>query len=182
VRVVPPEEWRRIPGIHDGYEVSNLGRVRSWLLCGHGAVRRRSSPRQRKLVPCVKDGYLAVVLTGDSKKLTLHKVHTLVLLAFVGPKPYPAAECRHLDGDRTNNRSDNLVWGSHKENVEDQARHGTFTTGERNAGAKLTNQQALAIRASRLRGKDLALKYGVSQATISRIKHRVRYACASEVA
>jgi hypothetical protein len=66
--------------------------------------------------------------------------------------------------------------GSHSENVGDQIRHGTDTRGERNGQAKLTREIAESIRASGEQGKDLAKRYGVSQATICRTRKGLRYA------
>ncbi len=51
-------------------------------------------------------------------------VHTLVATAFHGPRP-ERTECRHLNGDMLDNRAENLVWGSHSENMLDAVRHGT---------------------------------------------------------
>lgn len=50
-------------------------------------------------------------------------VHRLVLGAFVGPCP-AGMECRHLNGDSTDNRVENLAWGTHVENVKDVIAHG----------------------------------------------------------
>jgi hypothetical protein len=33
-------------------------------------------------------------------------------------------ECRHLDGNPTNNTPENLAWGTHAENCMDTVRHG----------------------------------------------------------
>lgn len=51
-------------------------------------------------------------------------VHALVMETFVGPRP-EGSEIRHLDGDRCNNRVDNLKYGTHSENMMDRERHGT---------------------------------------------------------
>lgn len=51
--------------------------------------------------------------------------HVWVLEAFVGPRP-PGALGRHLDDDQTNNRLENLAWGTPAENVAD-----AFTNGGR---------------------------------------------------
>lgn len=104
-------------------------------------------------------------------------VHHMVLDAFMGERP-EGTEARHGDGDSTNNRLDNLSWATHVDNESDKDRHGTHTRGERNGGAKLTQFDAEVLRA-RLsngeRGRDLAVEYEVSQATVSRIKKGLRY-------
>jgi hypothetical protein len=81
-------------------------------------------------------GYLlANVKTGvgrsTKKKMP---VHQLVLFAFHGPKPFDDAESRHLNGVATDNREDNLVWGTRFENAQDAVRHGT-ASGLRRGGS-----------------------------------------------
>lgn len=110
------EEWRRIPG-HPDYEVSDLGRVRSWKAIGRGG------PPPRYPSGGVSRGYRHVLLrTGGAR--TTGFIHRLVALAFIGPRP-PQQEVRHLDGDKANNRLGNLVYGTHSENGKDVGR----TTG-----------------------------------------------------
>lgn len=55
-------------------------------------------------------------------------------------------ECRHLDGDPTNNTVDNLCWGTRLENQRDRIEHGTSSRGEQNPKAKLNNLQVRVIR------------------------------------
>lgn len=45
------------------------------------------------------------------------KVHRLVCEAFHGPQPSPEHIVLHLDEDPSNNRSDNLRWGTREENM-----------------------------------------------------------------
>jgi hypothetical protein len=102
----------------------------------------------------------------------------MVLEAFVGPRPR-GFETRHLDGDITNNRLGNLKWGTRREQFKDQVLHGTDTRGERNGNAKLKHSDAEEIRrllADGRTGTALAERFGVSQATITRIKKGQRYA------
>jgi len=113
-------EIRPIPG-HPGYFVSDDGRVFSE--CGMGRAKSKYGWPRRELRPGIakEPGYPFVVLSGKKGRF----VHRLVLETFVGPRPH-GMEARHLDGDRTNNRVENLRWGTRKENVADAIKHGTF--------------------------------------------------------
>lgn len=163
------EEWRSVLG-EPGYEISNRGRVRSWR--GPNGSHRKK-PRLRKLASD-KDGYLNVLYISDGWYV-LRKVHHLVLEAFVGRRR-PGQECRHKNGIASDNRLDNLAWGTRAENDADKLRHGTSQHGERNHRSKLTNKEADMIRKSKEPLKVLAARYGVRESTISRIRNGVRRA------
>lgn len=112
------EQWRAIPGYEGRYEVSDQGRVRSWLPYHH-------TPTPRILKPALtgdRANYLSVNLTGGGRRWK-PKVHYLVLAAFVGPRPH-GYQVRHLDGDPANNTVANLAWGTASENRWDTIRHG----------------------------------------------------------
>lgn len=101
------EEWRPVVG-HPGYEVSNLGNIRSW--------KRPGGPRPMRL-SADNRGYLCVQFhTG---RPTTRKVHTVVADAFVGPRP-EAMEIRHLDSNNQNNVVGNLAYGTPAENMDDR--------------------------------------------------------------
>ncbi len=166
------EEWRQVTGC-EGYEVSNLGRVRSW--------RRPGRTQQRfAIVPKIlkhnthPDGYQQVSISIDGN-VEVRYVHHLVL---VGPCP-EGLVTRHLDSEPRNNRLDNIKWDTQAENWQDQRRRGTDTRAHRNSRAKFTAEQIIDIRRRLINGEggsDLARELDVSPATISRIKHRVHYA------
>jgi hypothetical protein len=161
------EQWKPIVGYEGVYEVSDLGRVRSldrWVRVGSG--RRRTGVRYFSPSPSgASKKYKRVLLRNPDKQ---RPVHQLVLEAFVGPRP-ENCEVRHLDGDPSNNRLDNLAWGTKAENQADKLRHGTILRGTANPASKLIEADVLAIRASNKRQVDLAQMYGVSQPIISAI-------------
>jgi hypothetical protein len=101
-------------------------------------------------------------------------VHRLVLAAFSG-EGRPDLECRHGNGDRADNRYDNLSWGTALENAADRQAHGHTARGEALPSSRLT---AAAVRRIIRRLQDgegfrkLAREYGVRHCTIARIAHR----------
>jgi hypothetical protein len=172
------EEWRAIPGFSD-YEVSNLGRVRSWRIKGN-TTKPVIEPRiLRKYPSGFQQKYRSVKLYKENKGHTI-SVHRLVLETFIGPKP-EGQETRHLNGISTDNRLDNLAYGTHTENMADQVLHGTAVSpsGEAHGMVKITEEQVLAIR-QRYENKEatqrqLAKEFGLHQTTISLIVRRKKW-------
>lgn len=120
--------------------------------------------------------YLTVSLSKDGK-IRHHCVHILVLTVFVGPCPQ-GMWGRHHDGDRNNNRLDNLSWATPKDNHADRIAHGTHLRGERCGTAKLTADQVRQIRELRQQGwlqKDIASKFKISRVQIQRILNGTRW-------
>ena len=147
------EIWKPIVGFEGRYEVSNHGRVKSLLRC-RGTTERILKPFTNNQV-----GHLSVRLYARRERRG-SLVHRLVLTAFVGPCP-SGTECRHLDGNPTNNHVGNLCWGTRTENMADNIRHGTIAIGIRNGNAKLTDDGVREIRE--------LLKQGLSQRKIARL-------------
>ena len=90
------------------YYVNDKGEVKST----KGAIERILKPK------ISKTGYPVVNLTqriGRKKLLTI-PIHTLVAFAFLGLPPTPYGKkkgcsvVKHLDGNKTNNKSSNLTW------------------------------------------------------------------------
>lgn len=98
-------------------------------------------------------------------------LHRLIAEAFHGPCP-DGHQCRHLDGNRSNNASGNLAWGTPQENNADKAAHGTVSYGENNPMARLSAGLVLAMRLRREKTEDsyaaIARDYGVSTMTAYR--------------
>lgn len=114
------EEWRDVVGFEGLYEVSDQGRIRN-VARGMG----RTFGKILKPSPRGRYGHLTVTLRKDGKGLT-SGVHRHVCRAFHGPAPDEEHDnALHWDGDVTNNRPENLRWGTRKDNANDSIRHGT---------------------------------------------------------
>lgn len=110
------EEWRWIKGYEGVYQVSNMGRIKSFLSDKeHGHIRSNVN----------KNGwYFTVNLykKGERKNQQTLRVHRLVYEAFVGeiPKGY---HIHHKDGNKQNNRFDNLELLHPSDHASESASH-----------------------------------------------------------
>jgi hypothetical protein len=142
-----------------------------YLISDDGAVL---GPRNRFLAGYMdRDGYRRVRLhSGEAS--AVKGVHWLVCLAFHGAPPVGHVPC-HKDGVKVNNSASNLRWGTQRDNWADRRLHGTDVDGERNGRARLKGQDVARIRHLLLAGEkqvNLAKQFGVTQATISKIRLR----------
>lgn len=165
--LIDGEEWRAIPGHEGRYEVSSLGRVRSVarLSTAGGRTYGGQVLGQRRN----RFGYPTVGISGGGT----HRVHRLVLLAFVGAAP-EGMEVRHLNGDQMDNRLENLCYGTKLENARDRHAHGNYPSGGRHPSAKLSDEIRAHIRASypAVSQSELARRYGVTQAAVWNVLYR----------
>lgn len=112
------EIWKPIKGYEGYYEISNLGRVKS--LCRKIPNTRGRQFYYRLIKETIlkkttdNDGYHIVSLYKDNKTKNF-KVHQLVANAFCeNPNGYKQID--HINTIRTDNRADNLIWCTSKEN------------------------------------------------------------------
>lgn len=110
----PPEEWRDIKGYEGLYQVSNLGRVRSLDRLVNNKHGQRFLKGGIKRVFDWGTGYQYVNLHCQQKRKS-KSVHRLVAEAFV-ENVYNKPEVNHIDGNKHNNRADNLEWCTSSEN------------------------------------------------------------------
>lgn len=159
------EEWRPVV-FTPGYEVSDQGRVSSWLPARNFA----KPPTDRRVLKPNKDkdGYHKVVFYIDGHRHTA-RVATLVCEAWHGPRP-TLAVVRHLDGGKTTDTPDNLVWGTPLENSADTLRHGTRKMGSDINTSRLTESQAQEALSSKLGHSELARKFAVTPCAIWHIR------------
>ncbi len=104
---------------------------------------RPKKPRKLKSYK-QKSGHLRLYLQKEGKAYKRY-VHRLVLESFIGECPVNQ-ECRHKDGNPSNNKLSNLIWGTKKENFLDRKKHGVLIMGESHPGSKLTEEQVIEIR------------------------------------
>lgn len=160
-------EYREIKG-HPGYRVGSDGSV--WSCRSHGGGKFSSA--WHKLRPAVnpQSKHLYVNLMPGPKR---RPVHQLVLEAFVGEKPIGCVSRHFPDRNPSNNKVENLQWGTPKQNVEDMIFHGTINRGAKHHLSKLTAEQVVEIR-KEYKGKlgdltRIAKKHGVTKQSIREI-------------
>jgi len=153
------EIWEDVLDYEDYYQVSNLGRVRSLGRTTHSGYWKKG--RMSK-VSETHNGYLVVSLRGEDNKTAQTGVHRLVALAFLYNRVGSTAFVKHLNGDKTDNRADNLEWISRK--------------GVKHPNAKLTNEDVWEIKEMLkeriLNHAEIGIKFDVSCATINKISCR----------
>lgn len=169
-----PENWRPVASAEGFYSVSSLGRVRSEPLpC-------RTSGRQRGRVLALSldtKGYPIVgIFVPEGRRSRTQKVHRLVAEAFLGPAN--GQQVNHINGDKTDNRVENLEYVSCRDNVRHCWRHGLHGTdhcrGSANTNAKLTDEDVRSIRSLHpgISSNRLAEMFGVSATNIGQIVKR----------
>lgn len=108
------EIWKDVVGFEGRYMVSNFGNVKSLRYRGHNEEKIMRTVRHHS-------GYSIITLGKKPRKN--YSVHILVAEAFVDnpcKKPY----INHIDGNKSNNRADNLEWVTAKENTQHAIRTG----------------------------------------------------------
>lgn len=176
------ETWKPIP-FAPGYEASDLGRIR----CGDRVLH------QVRLSP--KSPYLRARINGRKTM-----AHICVLAAFEGELlaafdgKLAICEVNHKNGIKSDNRLENLeyatragnMWHAFNTGLNEAGRRAASArmkyrnanglsprlAGQEHPGAKLTEEQVLAIRASNLSTRELAQVYPVDQSTIRLIRNR----------
>lgn len=158
------EQWQPANG-YSGYSVSTLG-----------AVRKDATGR---IVPAHKspNGYLrAGVRSDDGKKGDY--IHRIVAKTWV-PNPEGKAEVNHKNGDKTDNRPENLEWMTHAENIAHAIKYlgrGTRQLkAEGHPNRKLTVAAVRSIRSLAELGEtraSISRSFGVAPITVKLIIER----------
>lgn len=99
------EIWKDIEGYEGLYQVSNMGRVKSFNINENGKILKQGT---------TKKGYLYVILYKDKKTKPM-RVHRLVAQAFI-PNEDNKPQVNHINEIKTDNRVENLEWMTNEEN------------------------------------------------------------------
>lgn len=168
IKSVEGEEWKDIPEF-EGYQASNLGRIRSLLMFKY---HNHKDLEQSVLKPRNNFGYLTVRLKTKDGNRNYFSVHRLVAKAFIN-NPVNKPQINHIDGVKHNNKIENLEWCTASENVKHAFDNGLKTTkkGIESHHSKLTEQSVLEIYYSKESNKTLSKKYNVQENAIFKIKH-----------
>lgn len=125
------EEWKPINGFEGLYEISSYGKVKSFKVYPSGKILKPSPD---------SGGYLRLSLmrAGKNKYVTVHR---LVAEAFL-PKVDGKTCVNHIDGNKANNRLDNLEWCTYSENIKHAIKTGLYSGISREATMKGVRRSA----------------------------------------
>lgn len=180
------EEWRVVVSKGVTLLVSDHGRVK---VPAHRAECKRVRLGVEQAYSCefperfikatsAKNGYLEVAPMVNSKR-TKHLLHRLVGMAFV-PGYAEGLTINHIDGNKLNNKQENLEWVSLARNTQHQWEIGLVNLrGDNHPSKKLSSKQVVYIRRLLSQGVSahtLSVIAGVSASTIAHIRDGLRWA------
>ena len=112
------EIWKDIPNYDGLYQVSNLGVVKSLTYCNqYGRIKKEKLLKQN----IIKSGYCVVSITNKKRKTM--PIHRLVAQTFI-TNPNNLPQVNHKDGNKQNNRVDNLEWCTNEYNMQHAKQNG----------------------------------------------------------
>ena len=130
-----------------------------------------------------RDGYLYINLQTPDCKTSKISMAKIVLTTFNGEPPITIKDptTEHINGNRQDNRCDNLMW---MERIENASTRNNTGKGELNSRALLTEKQVHAIctilETTKATNKQISEIFDVKIGTISSIRQRRNWTCISD--
>ena len=175
------EIWKPISGFENLYEVSNKGRVRS---LPREIINRDGSYRTYKgkiLNPQTRNHHYYNTSLRKNNKAYPKRVHRIVMETFCYFDGCSMYEVNHINGDRFDNRLENLEWCTRQENSQHAVENNLYSSGFDLHNTKLSDQDVVDIRERYIPySKDhslskIAKDYNISFQHVSRIvNYKVR--------
>jgi len=157
------EKWKLIPSL-PSHLASSDGRVMALPTTKpmpSGGVRHYGGEPSRGVL---SEGRYGFAYNGKN-----YRVHRLICEAFNGPAPHDDAVVMHIDENATNNRADNLQWGTQAENMRAPG-FLAYCRRRGKAAPKINDDQAREIKYGGGSCAAAARKFGISPATVSNIR------------
>lgn len=165
------------------YEEKELiidGCKKTYIITNEGQIYDPKSGKYRKLREHHK-GYLkcGFIVNGKHK---LKFVHRLVMMTFNPVENMENLQVNHIDGNKKNNRLDNLEWCTGKENAKHAKENGLWNNctpyGDKSHHHKLTSEEVAEIKYY-LKNKysygKLSEMYNISVSTIYQIANGITW-------
>lgn len=174
------EKYRNVEKNPDGLQDDikpNLSMFSDKYFVSQGGVVWNLKPRfpigQRYRRVCLyseKNGYITCGIEHLDGKTRKIGVHRLVAIAHI-PNPENKPQVNHKNGDRADNRVENLEWVTPKENVQHAKQNGWLNPpiGERQGMSKINPSIVRKIRASKLSQRKLAKMMGIGRGIIQHV-------------
>lgn len=167
------EIWKHIGGYKGLYQISNLGTIYDCEV--NEPIKTYKS----------SNGYLITSLKKYGKWY-INVVHRLVAEAFIGERP-KNHDINHIDGNKLNNKANNLEYCTRKENIHHAMklglypkglRNGAYTKperlarGDRHGNTKLPDvdlPKVFELRKLGLKQREIAALLGISRSNVAMI-------------
>lgn len=112
------EIWKDIKGYEGLYQISNFGNIKSLVGWNGNKYIKKYYKREKILKKSFSTtGYLKIGLKKDGK-FKNYKVHRLVAEAFI-PNPCNYPIINHINGNKIDNRIENLEWCTYSYNTKE---------------------------------------------------------------
>lgn len=159
------EIWKDIKDYEGQYQVSNFGNVKSLNYFVINTKGFRHFHEGKLMHPYrEKYGYMIVCLTKNRKHKNV-KVHRLVAEAFI-PNPENKPQVNHIDGDKTNNKVENLEWCNNAENITHAYKSGLtyYTKGRQDNFEKIKIDNSVKVIQMDLDGNEIKIWNSMEEA------------------